>query len=69
MATGLLIVCVGKATKIVDAGKPIVFTADVAAAGNSTSEFTDNARGHRFPSQQSRLRDCPLPGTPTVGIL
>jgi len=69
MATGLLIVCVGKATKIVDAGKPIVFTADVAAAGNSTSEFTDDARSHRFPSQQSRVRDCPLPGTPTVGIL
>ena len=69
MATGLLIVCVGKGTKIVDAGKSVVFTADVAAAGHSTSEFTDDARSHRFPSQQSRVRDCPLPGTPTVGIL
>ena len=69
MATGLLIVCVGKATKIVDTGKPIVFMMDVATAGHSTSEFTDDARSHHFPSQQSRVRDCPLPGTPTIGVL
>ena len=31
-----------------DAGKSIVFMADVAAAGHSTSEFTDDARSHRF---------------------
>jgi len=31
-----------------DAGELIVFTADVAAKGHSTSEFTGSARSHHF---------------------
>ena len=31
-----------------DADELIVFVADVAVVGHSTSEFTDNARSHRF---------------------
>ena len=45
----------------------IVFVVDVAVVGHSTSESTSGARSHRF-LQQSRVRDCPLPGAPTVGV-
>ena len=51
-----------------DADELVVFAADVATVGHSTSVFTGSARSHRF-LHQLRVCDCPLPGAPTVDVL
>jgi hypothetical protein len=50
-----------------NADELVVFMADVPTVGHSTSKSTDG-RGAIDSSQQLRVHDYPLPGTPTIGV-
>jgi hypothetical protein len=52
-----------------DAGEHVVFAADVAGEGHSTSKSTGSARSHRFLLNKRECTTVTLPGTPTIGVL